>query len=63
MTRFDHLNKGKGKSSLPITSNEEERLENDHGFQGPAPTDRIQINKNKIKKNQGNKTKKSLLKQ
>lgn len=54
MTTFDNLNKGKTRSSMPVTSNEEEeRLENDHGFQGPAPIDRMQINKNKSKKIKG----------
>ncbi|KTD45734.1 hypothetical protein Lrub_2531 [Legionella rubrilucens] len=54
MSTFKHSGKGKNNpTAIPLTNDEdEERLENDHGFQGPAPID--EVTKQQLKKNKKN---------
>ncbi|MDX1836370.1 hypothetical protein DIZ81_01935 [Legionella taurinensis] len=57
MSTFKHSGKGNTHpAAIPLTNDEEEeRLENDHGFQGPAPIDAI--NEQSLKKNKKNNRK------
>ncbi|QRN04870.1 hypothetical protein GH742_13950 [Legionella sp. MW5194] len=54
MSTFKHSGKrNTNPTAIPLTNDEEEeRLENDHGFQGPAPIDAV--TEQPMKKNRKN---------